>query len=268
MQAKLSMQEICSQQTHELHKVKFLQSALCRIRQGKKVIEWRSHAETADTSQVIVFPAGYELHLTNISDGGRYLSEIIYIPLSIIKRYLKHYSFSPRNNGVQSFCIKLTDELEYCWEQLKFALDHEYSPHLLEHMVSGILLLLRNTTAANIFLDLPGNTVTARCQDLLVLSPSARWTARDVAEQLHMSTSTLHRHLAAEGEKFQRILDDVRLGNALNAIQTTSNPISEIARDNGYQCPSRFTSRFQKRYQITPRALRQAIQVKGSDNNH
>ncbi|AKA37276.1 transcriptional regulator [Yersinia ruckeri] len=262
MQAKLSMQEISSRQAHVLHKVKLLMPALCRVRQGKKIIEWQGHTETADHSQLIVFPAGYELQIANIPAGEGYLSEIIYIPLSITNFYLKHYPLPHKKKDVQRFCIKLTNELEYCWKQLKFALDHDYSSQLLEHMLLGLLLILRETSAANIFLDSSDNTVTARCQDLLILSPSARWSARTVAEQLHMSVSTFHRHLAAEGGSFQQILDDVRLGNALNAIQTTSKPIGEIARDNGYQCPSRFTSRFQKRYQITPRALRQAIQAK------
>ncbi|RKH70449.1 helix-turn-helix domain-containing protein, partial [Corallococcus sp. AB032C] len=54
------------------------------------------------------------------------------------------------------------------------------------------------------------------------------------------------------------ILDDVRLNNALSAIQTTVKPISEIARENGYKCPSRFTERFHNRFKITPRELRKA----------
>ncbi|RRS11011.1 helix-turn-helix domain-containing protein, partial [Escherichia coli] len=41
-------------------------------------------------------------------------------------------------------------------------------------------------------------------------------------------------------------------------IQTTVKPISEIARENGYKCPSRFTERFHNRFKITPRELRKA----------
>lgn len=60
------------------------------------------------------------------------------------------------------------------------------------------------------------------------------------------------------GVSFQSILDDVRLNNALSAIQTTVKPISEIAGENGYKCPSRFTERFHNRFKITPRELRKA----------
>ena len=68
-------------------------------------------------------------------------------------------------------------------------------------------------------------------------------------------------HIASpsgKGVNFQSILDDVRLNNALSAIQTTVKPISEIARENGYKCPSRFTERFHNRFKITPRELRKA----------
>lgn len=256
------MQEFSSQQAHELHKVKLLRPALCRVRHGKKIIGWREHIETAETSQLIAFPAGYELHIANIPSGGRYLSEIIFIPSSIIDFYLKHYPSPLGRDNVKKFCIKLNRELEYCWEQLKYALNNNYSEILLEHMVLGMLVMLQDTSIANIFMGNQVNTVTARCQDLIALSPSARWTVRDAAERLNMSASTLHRYLTAEGGSFQQVLDDVRLGNALHEIQTTGRLIAEIARDNGYQCPSRFTSRFQERYQITPRALRRAVQGK------
>ncbi|MDS1892028.1 AraC family transcriptional regulator, partial [Escherichia coli] len=46
--------------------------------------------------------------------------------------------------------------------------------------------------------------------------------------------------------------------NALSAIQTTVKPISEIARENGYKCPSRYTERFHNRFNITPREIRKA----------
>lgn len=60
------------------------------------------------------------------------------------------------------------------------------------------------------------------------------------------------------GKQGGKLLDDVRLNNALSAIQTTIKSISEIARENGYKCPSRFTERFHNRFKITPRELRKA----------
>lgn len=64
----------------------------------------------------------------------------------------------------------------------------------------------------------------------MLSEPGTKWTANKVARYLYISVSTLHRRLASEGVSFQSILDDVRLNNALSAIQTTVKPISEIAR--------------------------------------
>ncbi|EAC1115730.1 AraC family transcriptional regulator [Salmonella enterica subsp. enterica serovar Java] len=259
MQAKISMQTFGSHQAHELHKVKLLMPALCRVRQGRKVIEWQGRTETADPTQLIVFPAGYEFHIENIPVSGRYLAEFISIPLSAIKMSHKYSPSVTEKSEATRFCSNLTKELEYCWEQLKVALGMELAPQLVEHIASGLILMLRHTGYGNVLLNIPGTSLASRCQDLIILSPAFHWTATDMAGHLHMSVSTFYRHLAAEGETFQTILNDVRLGNALNALQTTDKSVSEIARDNGYQCPSRFTASFKRRYQITPRELRKAI---------
>ncbi|MGL5007817.1 MAG: helix-turn-helix transcriptional regulator [Plesiomonas sp.] len=258
---QLSMQKITSCQAHELHKVKLIMPALCRVRQGKKIIEWQDHVETADPTQLIIFPAGYELKIANLPANGHYLSEIIYIPPSILQLFQQSYPSSINRERKSGFCLSLNDELIYCWEQLKYVLDNKFSLPLLEHMVLGLLLMLKGHNISNILFSSQDSSLITRCQEILMLAPERHWTASQVAEKLHMSTSTFHRHLAAEGGRFQQIIDDVRLGSALNAIQLTKKPISEIARENGYHCPSRFTARFQKRYQITPRALRQTVHV-------
>ncbi|ENK2465314.1 helix-turn-helix transcriptional regulator [Salmonella enterica] len=114
---------------------------------------------------------------------------------------------------------------------------------------------------SHLFLSHSRDSLVDRCQNLLLANPGAHWTTQDVARYLFISVSTLRRRLAAEGTSFQKLLDDVRLNNALAAIQSTLKPISVVARDNGYQCPSRFTARFQQRFGITPRILRRASKL-------
>lgn len=262
MQAKevsrLTIQEIRMYQAHELHRVKLLMPALCRVRQGKKVVSWGDRSEIANNSQIILFPSGHEFGIANFPDAGFYLAEMLYLPAELIQRFRQFYPLEPQEENKPGFCIRQNEELIYCWEQLKTAIQRNVSGPLLEHLAMGILLTLGKNNISHLFLSRPEDSLVSRCQNLLLANPGARWTAPEVARQLFMSTSTLRRHLAAEGESFQNLLDDVRLSNALAAIQTTLTPISEVARENGYLCPSRFTARFQKRFQITPRALRQA----------
>ncbi len=44
----LKIEEIRMHKHHEIHRVKPLMPALCRIRQGKKVINWETHSLTVD----------------------------------------------------------------------------------------------------------------------------------------------------------------------------------------------------------------------------
>ncbi|MEC5320582.1 helix-turn-helix transcriptional regulator [Brenneria populi subsp. brevivirga] len=262
--SRLSLQTIRSRQAHELHRVKLLMPALCRVTSGKKVVQWGERSETADRSRLILFPAGYDLHLANYPENGRYLSQILYLPSPLIQRFRQQYPAPLTREKNAAFCIALDHELLYCWQQLTEAFAKEFSRPLLEHVTLGMLLALQNRGAAEILLNERNDSLVDRCQHLLMLDPATPWTASLAAHRLHMATSTLHRRLAAEGGGFQQLLDDVRLGNALTALQTTQKPVGQIAMENGYRCPSRFTARFQKRFQITPRALRQAIRSAGA----
>ena len=51
----LKIEEIRMHKHHEIHRVKPLMPALCRIRQGKKVINWETHSLTVDNNQIILF---------------------------------------------------------------------------------------------------------------------------------------------------------------------------------------------------------------------
>ncbi|HEY3986842.1 helix-turn-helix transcriptional regulator [Cedecea sp.] len=260
-ESRVKIQEIRMYQAHELHRVKLLMPALCRIRQGKKVVSWGDLSDIANNSQIILFPSGHEFGIANYPEGGFYLAEMLYLPPGLIHRFRQFYPLEPQEESKRGFCVRQNEELVFCWEQLKSALQKKLPGQVLEHLAMAILLTLGKNNISDLFLSHPQDSLVSRCQNLLLANPGARWTAPEMARQLFMSTSTLRRHLAAEGESFQNLLDDVRLNNALAAIQTTHTPISEVARENGYLCPSRFTARFQKRFQITPRALRQATKA-------
>ena len=79
--SRVTLQEIRMYQSHELHRVKLLMPALCRIRQGRKVVSWEGHIDTANNNQIILFPSGYEFGIANYPDAGFYLAEMLYLPV-------------------------------------------------------------------------------------------------------------------------------------------------------------------------------------------
>lgn len=260
--SRVTLQEIRVKQVHKLHRVKLLMPALCRIRQGKKVISWEDHSDIVNKNQIILFPSGYEFGVANYPDAGFYLAEMLSLPVELIQRFRQFYPLSATQEENKSgFCTQQNDELLYCWDQLKTAVKLKVSDQLLEHMAMGVLLTIGQNNISHLFLSHSGDSLIQRCQNLLLANPGAHWTAQEIARLLFISVSTLHRRLATEGESFQNMLDDVRLNNALTTIQSTLKPVSVVARENGYMCPSRFTARFQKRFGITPRALRRALKA-------
>lgn len=260
--SRVTLQEIRMYQSHEIHRVKLLMPALCRIRQGRKVVSWEGYCDIANNNQIILFPSGYEFGIANYPDAGFYLAEMLYLPVELIQRFRLFYPLTtPREENTPGFCTRQNDELLYCWDQLKTAMQLKVSDQLLEHMAMGILLTIDQNNISHLFLSHSQDSLVHRCQNLLLANPGAHWTTQDVARYLFISVSTLRRRLAAEGASFQNLLDDVRLNNALAAIQSTPKPVSVVARENGYMCPSRFTARFQQRFGITPRALRRASKL-------
>ena len=81
----LKIEEIRMHKHHEIHRVKPLMPALCRIRQGKKVINWETHSLTVDNNQIILFPCGYEFYIANYPEAGLYLAEMLYYPIDLTK---------------------------------------------------------------------------------------------------------------------------------------------------------------------------------------
>ncbi|WP_409283325.1 helix-turn-helix transcriptional regulator, partial [Pseudomonas protegens] len=109
-----------------------------------------------------------------------------------------------------------------------------------------------------LLLDRP-DPLWERVQQLLMRNPARDWTVACVAKRLNLGASTLRRQLANENDSFSNILENVRLGMALQWLQTTPRPIGEIAAASGYASASRFAVRFRKHYGLSPRELRAAI---------
>ena len=83
-------------------------------------------------------------------------------------------------------------------------------------------------------------------------------TCATVAERLYMSESTLQRRLAAEGVRYQSLLDQVRYKLAVEYLQKTRLPISEIALLLGYGNPGKLRRTFKRWSGYRPSQLRQS----------
>lgn len=100
------------------------------------------------------------------------------------------------------------------------------------------------------------NETVARLQALMGRTPHRHWTAREAGRELAMSEATLRRRLAAEQERFETILSDIRMHHGMMLLQTTAWNIPRIAEACGYQSRARFSERFRSRFGCLPSAIR------------
>jgi len=85
-----------------------------------------------------------------------------------------------------------------------------------------------------------------------------------------MSESTLQRRLAKEGCKFQQLLDQVRYRLAMEYLQGTHLPVTEVALLLGYSSAANFRRSFKRWSGVTPADIRQIPQgfiVQESDDH-
>lgn len=101
----LKIEEIRMHKHHEIHRVKPLMPALCRIRQGKKVINWETHSLTVDNNQIILFPCGYEFYIANYPEAGLYLAEMLYYPIDLIEKFQNLYAITVQIRNTTGFCL-------------------------------------------------------------------------------------------------------------------------------------------------------------------
>ncbi|BFO57978.1 AraC family transcriptional regulator [Acidovorax sacchari] len=100
------------------------------------------------------------------------------------------------------------------------------------------------------------HATTRRLRALLGAAPEQRWTAALAGHALAMSEATLRRRLAAEQQRFDALLADVRMQHALMLLQTTGWSIPRIALACGYQSRARFAERFRGRFGYLPSTVR------------
>jgi AraC-like DNA-binding protein len=103
-------------------------------------------------------------------------------------------------------------------------------------------------------------TVAGQVVDRLRAAGHGMPSLDQVAAALLTTRRTLGRRLAAEGTSFRTLVDQVRLGMALELL-AAANPVSieQVAEALGYAEPSAFTHAFRRWTGVAPRVYRESV---------
>lgn len=253
---------IRARQAHALQRVPIFVSALCRVRQGEKRMDWDDREMRAGNQHLILLPAGRQLGIRNYPGAqGHYVADVVSFPAQALQAFSLRYREQIGNwpGHTSDLCVPLDRHTALAWDNLLECIASDAPDALRSHYGEAVLLALAlGGWAAPLLLD-RRDPLCERVQHILMGNPARDWTVACVAERLNLGASTLRRQLANEASSFSKLLENVRLGMALQWLQTTARPIGEIAAASGYASASRFAARFRKHYGLSPRALRTAI---------
>jgi AraC-like DNA-binding protein len=98
--------------------------------------------------------------------------------------------------------------------------------------------------------------VSERVKQLLISARLDFPSSASIAKKLYMSESTLQRRLAKEGCRFQELLDQVRYRLALEYLQGTHLPVTQVAVLLGYSSAANFRRSFKRWSGLTPAEIR------------
>lgn len=89
--------------------------------------------------------------------------------------------------------------------------------------------------------------------------PDGYPTARKTATLMGFSARTLMRRLAERGLTYQGLIDCVRFQQAMNLLEGSDLPVSEVGRSVGFDDPAHFARMFRRVGGLSPRHFRQTI---------
>ena len=101
-----------------------------------------------------------------------------------------------------------------------------------------------------------GHTIGARVRAHLQAQRPAWPDLSATASALHLSTSTLQRHLAAEGLNFQTVKDQLRLDIAISRLHASAVPLTTLALELGFADGPAFQRAFKQWTGSPPGAYR------------
>lgn len=225
------------------------------VRRGRKVIRSKQYHFTLGAGEAIAIAQGEVFDFENIpADDGDYEARWLAIEPDVIRAFADAEGTEPVSPA--HVLGHMSEGLSGAFDAAVQALHDENGlPDLvIRHRVTELLAWL-NASGMR-FARATSESFATRIRRLVAPRPGADWSGPDVAAELGVSEATLRRRLQDEGTSLRRMLTDIRMIHAMNLLQSSRLPVSEIAASSGFESQSRFAIRFRSRFGFPPSAIR------------
>lgn len=246
---------ILQQQELEFKRLFIENPVLIYVERGIKAVRWSGGEYLIRAGEAIAVAGGQSLDITNrLAEDGSYRAYwLVWDDALIATQADAHPELAiirqaqPMTTGTQEFRAALQRAIQ--------AVEDERIPgSIASHRLHEILLWIGMHGCR--FEQSTALTTTVKVRRLIGQDLAREWNAPSVASVFAMSEATLRRKLADEGTSLSQILVDARMSFALQLLQSTTQPVVQIALSVGYQTPSQFAVRFRDRFGFPPTAIR------------
>jgi len=246
--------QISTRGRHLLRSLRFAAPALIGVQSGRKQLRFGDARAAFDAGQWFAVPAGVQLDIENIPPDAQRPYAALCIEFD--PQFLRHRAPATSRPapwlGLRASAA-LTQAVDHLRDGL--AASEALPDALLRHRFEEVWLALAEQGFASGLAPEP--STAERVRALLATDPQRAWRSAEVAARLAMSEATLRRRLAEQQLSLRMLMGDLRLGQALAQLQSTTRTIERIAWDAGYQSASRFAAAFRRRYGCAPSAIRE-----------
>ena len=144
-------------------------------------------------------------------------------------------------------------------DQFSLVFDEQYLTRPICQKQESVDVLMKNFLQGLFDLDAGEMSIVERIKALIgddFTRPMP--TLENLADQLHVSVPTLHRHLQKAQSSYQKIKDECRQQQAEILLQDNTLPIKSVAEQLGFSDSGTFHRAFKKWTGLTPTAYRES----------
>jgi len=231
--------------------VEWLSAGVVHVLRGEKLIRQGDELVHIRAGEFVWIPPGTQLEVRNVPDErGEYEADALLIAPELL---VQAQPVKPAGTArLRHFESKESAQLGEVHQRCIDAVSNDLPERVLRARVSELIAWLLELKV-DVSLSTSARLSVKR---LVSREPSRAWTLAGVSRALAMSEDTLHRRLTGESTSFTKLLTEVRLNHAASLLWTTDLPVGHVALESGYSSASRFASRFQERFGVSPSKLR------------
>lgn len=257
---------ILQQQELEFKRLYIDQPVLIVVERGVKSVRWKNGEYIIRSGEAIAIAGGQSVDITNrLAEDGTYRAHWLVFDSALIVDHTQRHGEQPVIHHALPICQAEAGFGNAFQRGLQAVTEESIPIGIARHRVGEML----------IWIGLQGGrfdtnetlTLAIKVRRLVGRDLAGDWSAANVASSFAVSEATLRRKLAEEKITLSEILSDARLSFALNLLQSTLQPVTQIALNVGYQSPSNFAARFRERFGFPPSAIRGHRRVVSEDSD-